>query len=199
MKRTEDTGRSRWPQRLSAALIVLGWAAAAASYVPVGLTKISSEFAGVFLPGALLTFGQFALATGLALHMSLRFAHGFSALDRFFDAILQRTLQPAAPANDARPVEVRRPSLFSRGFIGERPYALYSDGSVEVETLLGPRRFDSLEAAHSFVGTSETRRADKGEPRPAASAQKPLNRPQGSNTAAAEGAAAGRVRQVGQS
>jgi hypothetical protein len=161
MRRRDDTQRPRWRQRVGFALIVLGWAAAAASYFPLGLTKVSFEFAGVFLPAALLTFGQFALATGLAMHMSAHFAYGFSALDRFFEAILQRTLQPAPPANDARPIEVRPPSVVSKGFIGERPYAHFSDGSVEVETLLGSRRFESLEAAHSFVGAPAIRRADK--------------------------------------
>ena len=151
---------SRWLRRFSVLLVLLGWLAAIASYAPLAAARISVEYAGVFLPAALLTFGQFALATGLALYLSCRFAHGFSALDRFFDAILQRTQSPAAPAPDLRPPKNPQTCLVNEGYLGERPFALYADGGVDVDTLLGRRRFESLEAARQFVGNADLRRAD---------------------------------------
>lgn len=39
-----------------------------------------------------------------------------------------------------------------KGQIGDRKFMVQADGSVEIETLLGPRRFTSIESAREFVG-----------------------------------------------
>ena len=38
------------------------------------------------------------------------------------------------------------------GFLRGRTYVLYSDGSVDVDTLLGRKRFDTMEAAVAYLG-----------------------------------------------
>jgi hypothetical protein len=38
------------------------------------------------------------------------------------------------------------------GHLGGRKYVMFPDGSIEVDTLLGRRRFTSLDAAREFVG-----------------------------------------------
>jgi hypothetical protein len=43
-------------------------------------------------------------------------------------------------------------SIVERGLLKDRPYILFGDGSIEVETLLGMRRFTSLADAYEFIG-----------------------------------------------
>ena len=44
--------------------------------------------------------------------------------------------------------------VVTRGALSGRDYVLFRDGSVVVETLLGPRRFLSLAEAQEFIGTN---------------------------------------------
>ena len=49
----------------------------------------------------------------------------------------------------------RAPSdIVTRGALNGRDYVLFRDGSVVVETLLGPRRFPSITEAQEFIGAS---------------------------------------------
>lgn len=50
------------------------------------------------------------------------------------------------------PIAPERPVLVGHGLLAGRDYAEYSDGSVEIETMLGRRRFITLETARTFVG-----------------------------------------------
>lgn len=57
------------------------------------------------------------------------------------------------PVTTRREPPVARPSkIIERGRLKDRGYVLFGDGSVEVETLLGLRRFASLGEAHKFIG-----------------------------------------------
>jgi hypothetical protein len=44
--------------------------------------------------------------------------------------------------------------VVTRGALNGRDYVLFRDGSVVVETLLGPRRFGSITEAQEFIGAS---------------------------------------------
>lgn len=44
--------------------------------------------------------------------------------------------------------------VVTRGALNGRDYVLFRDGSVLVETLLGPRRFSSISEAQEFIGTN---------------------------------------------
>jgi hypothetical protein len=49
----------------------------------------------------------------------------------------------------------RSPSeVVTRGALNGRDYVLFRDGSVVVETLLGPRRFSSITEAQEFIGAN---------------------------------------------
>jgi len=47
---------------------------------------------------------------------------------------------------------LRSRTIVERGWIKDRPFVRYADGSVEVETLLGMRRFGTFTDAQDFVG-----------------------------------------------
>jgi len=73
---------------------------------------------------------------------------GFGALDSFFSAALARASQRRVETMEKSDVERAR-----RGYIGDRPFVVNDDGTVTVETLLGPRHFPSLADAQDFVGS----------------------------------------------
>jgi prepilin-type processing-associated H-X9-DG protein len=107
---------------------------------------------------------------------------GFSALNRFFAAVLARSGQARAPTvapssgypvaqspayaagnRGGRPlaqttsqtIAARQPlqprKILERGWVKDRAYVLFVDGSVEIETMLGRRMFPSLQEAQEFV------------------------------------------------
>jgi hypothetical protein len=84
---------------------------------------------------------------GFAVAILAALRNGFGALDRFFQAALARSTPPSPPVREPAPLKLVR-----RGAIGARAYALFEDGSVEAETLLGLRRFRSFAEAVDFIG-----------------------------------------------
>ena len=121
----------------------------------------------------LVTLFECALFTGFVVILVGALQAGFGALDRFFDAILRRSgkneqlpppprrvvaesksPQAQVSAVQERPVLKSRlpPKVMDEGFLRGRTYALYSDGSVEVDTLLGRKKFESMDAAITYLG-----------------------------------------------
>jgi len=86
------------------------------------------------------------LITGATLLVVDALRVGFGALDTFFAAALARSAQRREPSAAPR-------TQPKRGVIGDRPFVENSDGSVIVDTLLGPRLFPSLADAEDFVGS----------------------------------------------
>lgn len=63
---------------------------------------------------------------------------------------LNSDLDSGAPADNADlPIP---PVAISSGLMGGKAYVSFSDGSVEIDTMLGRRRFVDLNAAREFVG-----------------------------------------------
>lgn len=84
---------------------------------------------------------------------------GFGALDSFFREALERSERRAREEIRAAAERSRRAGAepdhawpTERGFIADRPYILYGNGMVAVETLLGVRRFATMQEAREFVG-----------------------------------------------
>jgi hypothetical protein len=90
---------------------------------------------------------------GLAILGTLR--AGLNTLRSFVEAVLQRSAaaraQPTPAPPTVEPVDPMR--VVERGWIRGRPFARFADGSVEIETLLGVRRFASFADAEDFVGS----------------------------------------------
>lgn len=125
------------------------------------------------------TIAQSAILTGFGLSVIGALHSGFGALNRFFAAVLARSgqaraataapsayplapsapaagpaVRPAAPAA-ARALAARQPApprkILERGWVKDRAYVLFVDGSVEIDTMLGRRVFPSLREAQDFV------------------------------------------------
>jgi hypothetical protein len=143
----------RWPLKTA------GLAGVAAGWFVV-IATVAARIAG-----ARLDVGDIELAACIAIAFFLSGATllvlealrtGFGALDSFFREALARSARRASDAAKTTAPPPSKPpaadTIQRRGFLGDRPYVLYENGGVLVETLLGPRRFQTLEDAAEFVG-----------------------------------------------
>ena len=107
-----------------------------------------------------MVLGQSALITGCMLIFAASMRNGFGALDRFFNAALERANRAAAlrmgdgEAGDVmagtRSAPVFMPTAVPVSIDGRNCMRL-ADGGVVVETLLGARRFNSEGEARQFM------------------------------------------------
>jgi len=104
----------------------------------------ASEFATfAFHVGGNLIVSGFAIAIFSIVHDRNRGARasvGRGGDDRPTRIQAESTLAP------------QQPDVVARGRLADRDYTLFSDGSVEVETRLGNRRFCRLRDAKDFIG-----------------------------------------------
>lgn len=131
----------------------------------------------------ILILGENAVVTGLAIALLGALEHGLRLLKLIASNGAMQTKAPAKPAAaptlsgpafsappPAKPAlaphakpAMASPSLMpqrspgdvvTRGALAGRDYILFRDGSVVVETLLGPRRFHSITEAQEFIGAN---------------------------------------------
>lgn len=185
--RTLQFGKLTW---IGLIIVTFGWTLL---FSGVSLADIVSRVAGHVSPAVMsistAVVAQCTILTGFGLAILGLLQTGFSALNRFFDSVLERTAKrqdfdrslaqaeraprvatpaqtyrsaaspavsnPAAaqapkpaPAAGAKP----RGKIVERGLLKDRAYVLFGDGSIEIETLLGLRRFPSLREAAEFIG-----------------------------------------------
>jgi hypothetical protein len=103
----------------------------------------------------LLVFGENAIMTGLAMALLGAAEKAIHLLAR--QPVNGGQTKTAPPMRAASPqlMSARPPTeIVARGEVGGRDYVLFRDGSVVIETLLGPRRFLSLSEAQQFIGTN---------------------------------------------
>ena len=93
----------------------------------------------------LSAIAECVIASGFALAIVGALQTGFGALNRFFEAVLMRSAQrQGAPT-------VMREDASAGAPAPERPYRKMPDGTVEVDTILGTRRFSSVAEARAFI------------------------------------------------
>ena len=137
-----EIGRLTWIGLIVAALgwVLLIGEGTLADIVPARSGRISPS-----LHADLFDIAKCIIASGFGLAIIGALQSGFGTLNRFFAAVLTRSSQrsPSASAPSAgRPPEPTHQ---------RRPYRLLGDGSVEVETILGTRRFASMHEAREFI------------------------------------------------
>jgi hypothetical protein len=140
------------------ALAAAGWAVLLAGDTGAAALGLAPDRAQTVAVAQTLVLSGIGLALFDALHA------GFGALNRFFDAVLQRSVAKAAPPSHAPARPAPQPAraapqpataqseIVERGRFDGRAYLRYRDGSVEIETLLGVRRFSSMEEVEEFIG-----------------------------------------------
>ncbi len=145
------------------ALVILGWVILVADLaLSDAVLKAGSLVAVLSLKADIVTLAQTLVASGFGLAVMGALRDGFGALNRFFDAVLQRSAGPR-PEPMPQPVvrldeddvvappsaEEDRPATAAPH--RQRNYVILPDGSVEVETLLGTRIFATLDEARGFI------------------------------------------------
>ena len=140
---TLDTGRLTW---IGLILAAIGW------ILLLGETALADIVATKWIRPPTPTFhadvldiGKCLIGSGFGLAIIGGLHTGFGTLNRFFGAVLSRSTVrqpdvPQATAPFAAPRDTRR-----------RPYRTFPDGSVEVETIVGTRRFDTMADAREFI------------------------------------------------
>lgn len=152
---------------LGLVLVVLGWLALVADLLLADAQLQAGSLVAVLaLKGDIATLAEMLVVTGLGLSILGGLREGFGALNRFFDAVLQRSASPRPPPMPEPPTaefdaEVAPPRggperAASAVAVPPPPapgrnYQILPDGSVEVETLLGTRVFASMDEARDFI------------------------------------------------
>lgn len=125
-------------------VVALGWALLLSGAPSVEiLTKLLGRGD---LPFNMVVIAQMTIFTGFGLAVLGALQTGFGALKNFFDTVLERT------ARNGEQQTTQTSRIVERGRLRDRPFVRFGDGTVEVETLLGLRRFASLKDAHEFIG-----------------------------------------------
>ncbi len=152
-----ELGRLTW---IGLALAGIGWALLLGATASVDMFAMRRPVVPTF-QADLADIAKCIVGSGFGLAIIGALQTGFSALNRFFEAVLMRSAQrtmpspqaashgPGAPvpgAMQATPVE-REPARAT----AKRPYRLRADGSVEVDTILGTRLFKTMAEARDFI------------------------------------------------
>lgn len=135
-----DTSRLTW---IGLILAAIGWALllgeiALADLVP---GRLSHPVAPSF-HADLIEVAKCLIGSGFGLAVIGALQSGFGVLGRFFSAVLTRSGQ-RGPAKVEPLVEASERE--------GRPYRILPDGSVEVETIVGTRRFSDMDEARDFI------------------------------------------------
>jgi hypothetical protein len=147
--------RFNWLAKAGLLITILGWLtylfgvlAPAIPEAEPRIQALAQVDVGPYV-GLASDIGRNLILTGLGLAIVGVLRSGFGAFNRFFDAILKSA---NSPRPEPKPPLIDPNHIVERGRIRDRGYVMYGDGSVEVETLVGIRRFPSREDAQSFVG-----------------------------------------------
>jgi hypothetical protein len=156
-----------FPRLTWAGLLIatLGWGFLL-SYPLIAPHVISSSVQGEFRDPArfILIFGENAVITGFGLALLGAIERALQLLTRLGNVGQARppairnappTITPPPATHQAPPFISSQRSgneIVTRGELNGREYVLFRDGSVMIETLLGPRRFSSISEAQEFIG-----------------------------------------------
>jgi hypothetical protein len=145
--------RERW----AAAIIFLGVSLMAAVTFIAGIEAYGSDMPRAWSHALLaLSIGQIAIVAGAsyALYRQIeknRFLIKYVAQVTHESAVSQPRLVGSTSVEMEKRVRASE-DILPIGKLGDREYVSLPDGSIELETLLGRRRFLSLDAAKEFVG-----------------------------------------------
>ncbi|AGK59366.1 hypothetical protein HYPDE_38483 [Hyphomicrobium denitrificans 1NES1] len=152
-----QTSRSATPSGVTALSVLAGLGIISAIVFVTGYSALLSDTPAVWIHRLMaLTVAQSILIAAVAMKLlplierrrfSVRIASGGAANQR--PLLDQRTMTSEQPAPLPAPAP-RKP--FIGGKLAGREFLEFDDGSIEIDTLVGRRRFVSLDAAREFVG-----------------------------------------------
>ncbi len=152
-------------------IVTLGWGFIFSYPLIAPLTMDGTEAAGLRDPARFIPlFGENAILTGFGVALLGAAEKALRLLNKMGGVANQARPQPRPsrpmPPPPSAPVKASHPAtpmlmpqrssneVVTRGALNGRDYVLFRDGSVVVETLLGPRRFPSIGEAQEFIGAN---------------------------------------------
>jgi len=114
------------------------------------------EYFGATAPNlSVVSASNSMIMSGFGLAILGALQSGFSALHRFFEAVLQRSQRAQAQTAPAmkQPAKLSVNDIAEEGWMGNRAYVRFANGTVQIETLLGVRNFASFDEAREFIGS----------------------------------------------
>jgi prepilin-type processing-associated H-X9-DG protein len=130
-------------------IVALGWTLLlSAPQLTDFLASLSGRTGG---PAAFdaVAIAECTILSGFGIAILGALQTGFGATKCFMDAAMTRAVPP--PTKVVGSAGVRPKKIAERGWVKDRAYVLFVDGSVEVETMLGRRLFASLQEAREFI------------------------------------------------
>lgn len=150
-----QTSRAKPPSRVIALAVLGGLGIVSAAVFMSGYSALLSDTPAVWVHRLMaLTVAQSILIAAIAMKflplidgkaLSVRIAARDAAEQT--PTVTQREMAPESPP----PLPAPRPP-FIGGKLAGRDYMEFDDGSIEIDTLIGRRRFISIDAAREFVG-----------------------------------------------
>lgn len=130
-------------------IVALGWTLLLSA---PQLAELLASLSG--RPGGMAAFDAAGIAlctilSGFGIAILGALQTGFGATRCFLEAALSRAAPP--PTKVVGSSAARPKKIAERGWVKDRAYVLFVDGSVEVETMLGRRLFASLQDAQEFL------------------------------------------------
>jgi len=113
------------------------------------------EYFGATAPNlSVVSTSNSMIVSGFGLAILGALQSGFGALHRFFEAVLQRSQRAQAQTAPAmkQPAKLSAHEIAEEGWMGNRAYVRFANGTVQIETLLGVRSFASFDEAREFIG-----------------------------------------------
>lgn len=143
-------GRLTW---IGLGMAAIGWALILGETAVTAILFARSGRVPPTFHADLLEIGKCVLISGFGLAIVGALQTGFGTLNRFFGAVLSRSGRrdpgPTPTASAIEPV-VDHPRA-PPSAVEKRPYRLFPDGSVEVDTILGTRLFKTMAEARDFI------------------------------------------------
>jgi len=151
------TSHSATPRSITSLFVIAGLGVTSAIVFIVGYSALLSDTPAVWIHRLMaLAVAQSILIAAVAMKLlplieheriSVRIASGSAATQK--PLLEQRDMPQEQPA-PLPPPAPRKP--FIGGKLGGREFMQFDDGTIEIDTLIGRRRFVSIDAAREFVG-----------------------------------------------
>lgn len=166
-RRNSNLHHARSRNAMAMSWMLLGLSILSAVLIVLGAEGERRGIPELWMHGLIaLVIGQFAVAVGASLKAKKPISRGTRLVadrrnpratirnaDSRAEFVSPPRLPPILTLAPAVPTRLEK----AKGKIGERIFIEYSDGSIEVDTLLGRRLFPTLEMAQEFIGGVATR------------------------------------------
>jgi hypothetical protein len=153
---SESAGGSNVVGGIAAFSIFAGLGIMSAMIFTTGYLALLSDTPAIWIHRLMaMTLAQSILISAIVMKLLPLVERRRNAISIAADAPVERLALPEKPETSEEPEEnvaLPSPKPATAGKLAGRDYLAHPDGTIEIDTLVGRRRFVSIEAAREFVG-----------------------------------------------